>query len=271
VTLQLTRSQLNGGPTSDTLTAPALYQTVVRHSRSKPLRHAFRYRHPMWLVDLDELPRGPLLGGVLRFEARDHLGETSRSIRDNVVNWARDQGVDVSDDRILMLANARSFGYVFNPLSVFWCLRRGVALDSPAALHCVVAEVHNTYGGRHAYLLVPDVGSTPETLRASVSKAFYVSPFNPVDGEYDMRFSLPTDDVLVTITLRRAGQIVFGASLTGRRQSASPIRVFAALCRHPMASLRVSILIRYQGIRLFVRGLPVIRRPSDKTSRTGVR
>jgi uncharacterized protein len=252
------------GPTTETLVAPALYPTVIRHSRSTPWRHAFRYRHPMWLIDLDAPPQGRLLGGVLRFEARDHLGEPSRSLRENVVAWTRERGIDVSDDRILMLSNARSFGYVFNPLSVFWCLRRGAALDAPDALRCVVAEVHNTYGGRHAYLV-----ETP--LQAIVSKAFYVSPFNPVDGDYDMRFSLPATDLNVSITLRRAGQVVFGASLVGRRRPATTARVAAALCRHPMAALRVSVLIRYQGIRLFVRGLPVVRRPMDRNLGTGAR
>lgn len=162
-----------------------------------------------------------------------------------------------------MLANARSLGYVFNPLSVFWCLRRGAALNSPDVLRCVVAEVHNTYGGRHAYLMRPD-----QAGKASIAKAFYVSPFNPVDGDYDMAFSLPTEDLRVTIALRRAGQVVFGASLTGRREAASTSRVARALISNPMAALRVSILIRYQGIRLFARGLPVIRRPIIDTSGT---
>lgn len=64
----------DAGPTTESLVTPALYPTVIRHTRSNPWRHAFRYRHPMWLIDLDHLPAGRLLGGVLRFEARDHLG-----------------------------------------------------------------------------------------------------------------------------------------------------------------------------------------------------
>jgi DUF1365 family protein len=252
------------GVTTESLVAPALYPSVIRHARITPLRHAFTYRHPMWLVDLDALPSGRLLGKTLRFESRDHIGAPTRSIRENVVEWARDQGVDVRDDRILMLANARSFGYVFNPLCIFWCLRRGAAVASPDAVHCVVAEVHNTYGGRHAYLI-----ETP--VKANVAKDFYVSPFNSVDGDYDMRFSLPAEELTATISLRRAGQVVFGASLTGRRQAATTARVIRALCRHPMAALRVSVLIRYQGIRLFVRGLPVVRRPIDQSFGTGAR
>ena len=76
-----------------------------------------------------------------------------------------------------MLANARFLGYVFDPLTVFWCF----AADG--SLRCVVAEVHNTYGERHAYLLRPEADGTAE-----VGKEFYVSPFNDVSGRYDFRF-----------------------------------------------------------------------------------
>jgi DUF1365 family protein len=243
-----------------TLLTPALYPTVVRHARSKPLRHAFHYRNPMWLLDLEDMPTSRLLGGVLRFEARDHLGDPSLSIRSNVVAWAAAHGVDVGSDQILMLTNARSFGYVFNPLTVFWCLHRQSTPDEIPAVHCVIAEVHNTYGGRHAYLIQP--ASTDRETTASVEKAFYVSPFNPVEGGYDMRFTLPADQVTVSIALRREGAVMFAASLTGRRRPATASAVVRALVRHPMAALRVSLLIRFEGIRLFARGLPVVRRPA---------
>ena len=150
----------------------------------------------MWLVDLANVPQAVLLGRLLRFEARDHLGDPTRAIRDNVVDWVGGHGIDVSGDRIVMLANPRMLGYVFNPITVYWCLAVTARVED--AVRCVVAEVHNTYGGRHCYLLTPDAAG-----RASVDKALYVSPFNPVDGSYDMRFTLPTDLVHVGIILRR--------------------------------------------------------------------
>ncbi|HTC69958.1 MAG TPA: DUF1365 domain-containing protein [Acidothermaceae bacterium] len=229
---------------------PALYRTRIGHTRHRPWQHAFRYRHPMWLVDVAQLPRGVLLGGLLRFEARDHLGDPARSIRANVVAFAGQHAVDVSDDRIVMLTNARMFGYVFNPISVFWCLRG----DS---VRCVIAEVHNTYGGRHCYFLVPDVVG-----RASVDKALYVSPFNPVDGSYDMRFTLPGQWVHIAIVLRRAGAVAFSATLRGDRAAATIPTVLRTMAHYPLGALRVSALIRYQGIKIFLRGLPVVRRPT---------
>ncbi len=217
------------------------------------------------------MPRGALLGRLLRFEARDHLGDPTHTIRDNVVDWVGGHGIDVSGDRIVMLANPRMLGYVFNPITVYWCLRPEAALDDTAvgdrvfddAVRCVVAEVHNTYGGRHCYLLTPDAAG-----RASVDKALYVSPFNPVDGSYDMRFTVPTDLVHVGIVLRREGHVAFSATLNGRREPVTTSTTVRTLLHYPLGALRVTALIRYQGIRLFLRGLPVVRRPAapDRTT-----
>ena len=229
---------------------PALYLTEISHTRRRPWHHSFRYRHPMWLVDLATMPRGALLGRLLRFDARDHVGDPTRTIRENVVDWVGGQGVDVSADRIVMLANPRMLGYVFNPITVYWCLRG-------ESVHCVVAEVHNTYGGRHCYLLTPDAAG-----RASIDKALYVSPFNPVDGSYDMRFTLPADLVHVGIVLRRDGQVAFNATLNGYRSPVTTLTTLRTLLHYPLGALRVTALIRYQGIRLLLRGLPVVGRPA---------
>jgi DUF1365 family protein len=238
---------------TDVLT-PALYRTTIGHTRRLPWQHSFRYRHPMWLIDLAEPPRRALLGRLLRFDARDHLGDPGLPIRENVVAWASAQGFDVAADRIVMLTNARTFGYVFNPITVFWCLRA----DDPTAVRCVIAEVHNTYGGRHCYLVVPDAAG-----HARVDKALYVSPFNPVDGSYDMRFTRPVGRVNVSIVLRRAGEVAFSATLSGERTPATTAAVVRTLARYPLAALRVTALIRYQGIQLFLRGLPIVRRPGQ--------
>jgi DUF1365 family protein len=244
------------------LVTPALYRTEIGHTRRRPWHHGFRYRHPMWLIDIANVPHGALLGRLLRFDARDHLGDPTRAIRDNIVDWVGGQGIDVSGDRIVMLANPRMLGYVFNPITVYWCLRSrpGTAFDD--AVRCVVAEVHNTYGGRHCYLLTPDAQG-----RASVDKALYVSPFNPVDGSYDMRFTLPADLVHVGVVLRRGGEVAFSATLNGQRAPVTTAATLRTLVHYPLGALRVTALIRYQGIRLFLRGLPVVRRSatSDPT------
>jgi hypothetical protein len=208
------------------------------------------------LVDLDELPHPPwYLRQVAGFDARDHIGgnrpDASRDIKRNVERFLALRDVDLgASGRIVMLANARVFGHVFDPLTVFWCF------GTDDTLRCVVAEVHNTYGERHAYLLMP--GPHGE---AGANKQFYVSPFNDVSGDYAMRFTLTDDHVGVTISLRRDGQTVFDASFTGRPMPATTATIARFALLRPAMPQRVSALIRAHGIRLWLRGLPIATRP----------
>ena len=236
------------------MTTPALYRTTVTHERTETVHHAFSYRHPMWLVDLDELPAPPRpLRFLLRFDARDHVGDPDATIRANVDTVLAGHGID-RPQRVLMLANPRSFGHGFNPLTLYW------AYDRQGSLRAVVAEVHNTYGGRHCYLVYP--GNDPSfghgpRRRAEVDKELYVSPFFPVDGRYEMQFTEPRERLQIGIVLRRGDRTVFRAALGAGRPA--PVRsVIATALRHPVPSWWVTARIRVQGIRLWLRRVPVV-------------
>jgi len=149
-----------------------------------------------------------------------------------------------------MLASARVLGHVFDPLSVFWCY------DSAGRLACIVAEVHNTYGERHAYLLRPDTAGVAE-----VGKAFHVSPFYDVSGTYTLRFTLTPDRVSTAVLLRREGAVAFSATFRGRPEPATRRNLARLLIRQPLITQRVSALIRVHGIWLWLRGLPVRAHP----------
>ena len=228
----------------------SIYKVTISHARSAPLRNAFRYRSYLWLVDLDHLPRVRLLAG---FRARDHLGDPRASIRANLDRFLAARGVDLGGGRVTMLAHARVLGYVFNPLTVYWCHR------PDGTLACVVAEVHNTYRQRHAYLLPAD-----DRGRAEVPKQFYVSPFYPVDGRY--RMSLPEPEaggrLSLSVRLDRPDGHSFAASVRGRAVPATRRELLHAAVRHPWSTAAVSARIRWQGVRLYRRGLPVIPRPA---------
>lgn len=230
------------------MTSPAIYECVLRHVRTAPVRHSFGYRTYLWLVDLDDLPRRRVLA---RFEARDHLGDPRSTIRHNVDRYLAGHGVHLDGGRVMMLANARSLGHVFNPLTVFWCHR------ADGGLAAVIAEVRNTYGGTHCYLLTPD-----DRGRAGVDKTFYVSPFFEVDGAYRMSLPEPGERLALTIALDRDGGRPFVATLRGRRRAPT----LRALLRHPFVTFAVSARIRIQGVRLYLRGLPVIPRPAPVRS-----
>ncbi len=237
---------------------PSLYATEITHIRRKPWRRSFTQRNHTWLVDLDDLPDHGVLG---TFEGRDHLGDPGASIRDNVAGFLARHGLELDGaepdrggsgrGRVLMAANARAFGYCFNPISVHWCH------TGDGELLAVVVEVHNTYGDRHAYLVHPDAQG-----RASVDKAMYVSPFHGTDGRYDLAVPVPGERLDIAVTLRTDaesvdGEATFTAALRGRRTSTSAWRAAPA-------ALLGSLQIRLHGVWLWLRRLPVRPRPQHQ-------
>lgn len=237
------------------MSPPQIVRTSIHHARTVPVRHAFTYRSYSWLVDLDDVPELPrLLRPLAGFHAADHVGDPRHTLRENVDSYLREQGIDLGGGRIRMLANARVFGFVFNPLTLYWCH------DAGGALVCAIAEVHNTYGGRHRYLLRVD-----HRGEVIVPKAFYVSPFNSVSGRYVLRVPEPTQGRLgVAITLLDpSGGVVLTATWTGSIHPARPATVLTTALAAPLAPLLVSARIRWQGVRLWARGLPLHPRPQE--------
>ena len=225
-----------------------IYEVTISHARSAPLRNVFRYRSYLWLVDLDQLPRARPLA---RFRARDHLGDPQASIRANLDRFLAARDVDLGGGRVTMLAHARVLGYVFNPLTVYWCHR------PDGTLACVVAEVHNTYRERHAYLL-----RTDERGRAEVPKQFYVSPFYPVDGRYRMSLPEPDGRLALSVVLDRPDGHSFIAGVRGRAVPVTARALIGAAARHPWSTAAVAARIRWQGVQLYLRGLRVVPRPA---------
>ncbi len=229
----------------------AIYRTSIAHVRRTPLRNAFTYRSYSWYVDVDALPALPRwLAPLAGFSAADHLGDPDGTLRGNVERYLATQAITLDGGRITMLASARVLGHVFNPLTLFWCH------TADGNLRCVVAEVHNTYGERHCYLL-----ETDDAGRATVPKAFYVSPFNDVDGQYRMKLPEPEERLAVSIVLEREGHKPFVATVDGVRREATVPHILAAALAVPLAPLRVAAQIRWQGIKLWARRLPIIKRP----------
>ena len=152
------------------------------------------------------------------------------------------QGVELGAGRVLMATQPRALGFCFNPITVFWVWP---AAGDP----CVVVEVHNTYGDRHAYLVHPD-----ERGRATTPKQMYVSPFHGTDGTYDLAVPVPTDELLISVSLTSDDGATFNATLTGHRTDTRAVRAAPA-------ALRGALLIRAHGIWLWLRRLPIRPRP----------
>lgn len=235
----------------------ALYRTRIDHVRRAPIRNTFSYKSYSWFVDLDALPELPrILRPLASFDPSDHLGDPDATLRENVDAFLAENGIDLGGGRITMLASARVFGHTFNPLSVYWCH------DHDGELRCVVAEVHNTYGERYRYLLHTDHRGAART-----TKEFYVSPFNAVDGEYSMLLPEPDAALRLSIVLERPGQPPFVAAVDGRRREVTTRSILRTALEIPCAPLRVVIQIRWQGIRLWARGLKIVQKPAPPGAR----
>ena len=199
----------------------SLYDALLEHERYAPAHNAFRYRIYQLLLDLDELDELaseiPFLSvgrrNLVEVRAADHLGDPKLSIRDNVRTWLDSKGVSVPDGRIELLTHARTFGYVFNPVS-FYFVR-----EPDDSLACVVAEVHNTFGERWPYLLgAPGERDDDGRMRFRTEKRFHVSPFMDVSGTYDFLLGEPGERLMMRIDEEREGERIFRAVLTGERR-----------------------------------------------------
>lgn len=235
--------------------APALVIGQVHHMRHRPIRHGFTTRHHTWLIDLASPPRLPRWARHISFDARDHLAGSAdwAELGSNVRRCVAREGLPAETiDRILMLAHPRVLGHTFNPLTGYWCL----AGDTVIAL---VLEVHNTYGGRHAYVFTADEARSGALL----SKAFHVSPFNRVDGIYQVRITSNRNQIAIRIRLVIDQTPVLTASVGGRVVPVTPRTLFTTLLRDPFMPQRVSLQIRIHGVWLWLRRLPIQERPID--------
>ncbi len=196
------------------------------------------------------------------FHEADHLGDPRLPLRTRLAEDAGRHGMALPDGPVYLLTHLRYLGYCFNPVSFFYCY------DREQHLRLVLAEVNNTFGGTHRYWLAPSraraSGGGP--FRASAAKAFYVSPFMPGAMQYDFSFTPPGDQLVAHIgasELRDGDRAHrFDATLRLQYQPWSAAQIRRALVRHPVMTARVMAGIHAQALRLWVKGLPIVPRPT---------
>ncbi len=235
-----------------------LYRTEIRHQRRHPISHQFSYPSYWWLIDIDQLDAIPLaLRSVIRPRSRDYCGDPHASIAANVHAFLSAADIDTTDLTIQMLTTPRQFGYTFNPITVFYCTRR-----PGGAFAAVIAEVHNTYGDRHRYLLHPDARDESE-----VPKEMSVSPFFDLSGHYRIHSPAPDSALRLTVRLHRDGEPPFIASAIGKQVPITLKTVAASLTLG--TALLTSARIRYQGITLWRKRLAIHPRRQFQGARHG--
>lgn len=167
----------------------------------------------------------------------------------------REQGVDDCPGPLWLQTFPRLFGFVFNPVSFWYCER------DDGSIGAVVAEVNNTFGDRCCYVLrLPPSDATPPLLRAA--KRMHVSPFYPLQGEYRFRFNSDFDRPRVSIDYYQGRELQLSTAVFGEAQPLTPGRLFSALWRQPLLTLGVIGRIHWQALRLWLKGARFHARPT---------
>jgi uncharacterized protein len=250
------------------MTAPCLYECTVFHRRLWPKRHEFLNKIFLFHLDVDalgDLPKTiPFLRvnapGIYSFRDRDHFRMVDGGPRANVEAFLASQGISERPARIGLLTNLRFLGYTFNPVSVWYCYRED---GSPLA---AIAEVGNTFLELKPYL-VPVVDGK---FHARAVKHFYVSPFSALDLAFVFRFEVPGERLAVLIDDYRGEERILVSSLTGRCRPLTAGNLLALTARYPFITLKVITLIHWQALRLWLKGLPFIRKEDNPQMQTGV-
>jgi len=249
-----------------------LYLGTVRHRRFAPRKNAFRYGVYQLLLDLSELPAvdraigffGYNRAGLVSFHDRDHLGNTDEPVRAKLARWLRGQGRELGDSRVLLLTNPRVLGYVFNPVSYFFCL------DDEGGLRFTVAEVFNTFGEMYCYLLDGTEHTNGRAVRTRVEKRFHVSPFMRIEGvRYEWIVTPPEDRLTVHIDEFEADEKYFDATLNLARRPLTTATLGRAMLRYPHLTARTIFLIHWQAARLWARRVPFFRKPEPPDNGLG--
>lgn len=246
-----------------------IYEGRVRHTRTEPVLHRFRYRVFMMYLDLEELPRvfrnrwfwSASRAALARFRRSDHLGPEEQSLSDSVRDLVESETGSRPAGPIRLLTNLSYFGYCFNPVSFYYCFE-----EDGRSLSTIVAEVDNTpWGERDTYVMSAEQNIGKKSAwRFQPEKKMHVSPFIPMDTEYDWCFTVPSERTSVHMANSKAGIRFFDAAITMRRSEISGSSLARVLVAFPFMTFKVIAAIYWQALRLFLKRVPLHAHPDKK-------
>ena len=250
---------------------PGLYTGTLRHRRFRPRRHEFTYTLFMVCLDIDRIPelmaRSPWTSynrfNWASFNERDHFGDPHLSLRERVMQDAREQGILLPDGPIFLLTHLRYLGYCFNPISFYFCYDRSGHLDT------VLAEVHSTFGETRNYWLGPENRQpSANALRFRCPKTLHVSPFMGMSLDYEFVLTEPHDrlvahmNTIEQVAALETAQPLLDATLELSRQPWTSRELAAILFRHPWMTAKVIGAIHWQALLLLLKRVPVFTHPA---------
>jgi len=237
-----------------------IYSGFVTHKRFKPKRHFFTYKTFSLLIDLNEIEN---LGKKIKFFSYNKFNilsfyDVDHGLRDgsSLVKWVRntlaDAKINIGSGTIKLLCYPRFFGYVFNPLSIFYCY------DENLKLKAILYEVKNTFNEQHTYVF-----STPPSsnlILHKCDKKFYVSPFMEMKTFYNFRLLNPGKILSVFIKQGDVEGTLLTACQLGKKIEMTSKNLFFQFLTHPLMSFKVILAIHFEAFRLWAKGVKHVKR-----------
>lgn len=244
--------------------ASALYRGVVTHRRFRPRDHRLKYRVFWLLLDLDEIDgldrrlrwfsRGRF--NLLSFHDRDHGDGSGPALRDQVDGLLRRAGIDLTGGAVRLLTMPRVLGFVFNPISLYYCH------GADGRLAAMIYEVTSTFGVRHAYVIpVAAEDAARGVIDQGAAKALYVSPFIGMEMDYAFHGKAPDATLALRIDGLDAEGVLITAHMAGARVALTDRAILAVCAAMPLLTLKVVAGIHWEALKLFLKGVRLTRQP----------
>ena len=243
----------------------AIYSGTLRHRRFKPTRHEFTYPVFMTFLDIDRIPelmRVSPFASYSRFNwasfcERDHFGDPTSPLRERLRADAAAEGIRLPDGPIFLLTHLRHLGYIFNPISLFYCY------SGEERLETVLAEVKNTFGESHNYWLsAANQLPSPNAHIHRCPKVMHVSPFMPMNLDYRFVLPPPGERLVAQMNTLEGEYSIFDATLRLQREPWSARALHRALLRFPWVTAKVIAAIHWEALRLYFKKVPVFTHPA---------
>ena len=237
-----------------------IYIGNVIHKRFKPKKHFFKYSVFSLFLDLDEIneldQQIPFFSynkfNILSFFDKDHGYRDGSSIKDWLIHVLQKKNIYTINIKIKILCYPRIFGYVFNPLSIFFIY------DADSNPIAILYEVKNTFGEQHTYDFKIDIKN--KQILNNCKKKFYVSPFMDLESKYFFKVLIPNERLSVIIDQRdKEGKLLF-ASQDGERVKLSSKNLLKSYLKHPLMTLKIISAIHYEALKLWMKGIKLVKK-----------
>ncbi|MBM9499770.1 DUF1365 domain-containing protein [Leptospira sp. 201903071] len=248
-----------------------IIQAKVMHDRRSPRKNRFSYGIFTFALDLDELQTldeklrlfGVERRSLFRFSAKDHLGFGKTKVKENILEYLKQNGVSETIQKAILITNVRILGYVFNPVSFYYFYGEN---DEPL---CAVAEVGNTFGEQKPFFLGKETWKDG-AFRLKTGKFFYVSPFVGLKSEFEFTLRPSKEGLNIRIDVLEEDKAVMVTTYSGTKLELSDINLLRMFLRYPLVTVKVIVLIHWQALRLYLKGLPFIKKEENTDLQKGV-